>query len=152
MGRLMNGVVLVAAGSFALAGGALAATPAGAATGVHARLVHSTNAFSPSYPTSKIKGQGSTAKYKPSALTVAEDTSGQNCGEASPPASFAIKNTGTKAAFITLEGTPFGKLPPGQTGTICAYGGGPGATATFGLSNKKGTVSYAATLTITTSD
>ena len=152
MGRLMNGVALVAAGGFALAGGALAAAPAGAATGVHARVVQSTHGFSPTYPTSKIKGQGSTAKYKPSALTAAEDTSGGNCGETSPPPSFAIKNTGTKAAFITFEGSPIGKLPSGQTGTICVYGGGPGATGTFGLSNKKDTVNYAATLTITTSD
>ena len=152
MGRLINRVVLVAAGSIALAGGAVAAVPAGAATGVHARLVQSSHGFPPSYPTSKIKGQGSTAKYKPTALTAAEDTSGGNCTESTPPVSFAIKNTGTKAAYVTFGGTLAGKLPAGDTGTVCVYGGSAGDQLIVGLSNKTGTVNYAATLTVTTSD
>ncbi len=155
MGRLINRVALVAAGGgIALAGGAVAAGPAGAATtgGVHATVVHSSQGFLPTFPTSKIKGQGSTAFYKPSALTVAEDTSGGACLETSPPVSFVIKNTGTKAAHVTVSGSPFFKLPAGQAEDICVSGGVAGDQATFGLTNGKGTVTYTATLTITASD
>jgi hypothetical protein len=154
MGRLINRVALVAAGSIALAGGAIAAAPAGAASGggVHARVVHASHGFPPAYPTSKIKGQGSTAKFKPNALTVAEDLSGGNCAETGAPVSFALKNTGTAAAYVTFNGGPLGKLPAGQTGTVCLYGGAEGDQATVGLTNKKGTVTYAATLTLTASD
>ncbi len=115
-------------------------------------VVHATHGFPPSYPTSKIKGQGSTAKFKPSALTVAEDTSGGNCAETGAPVSFVLKNTGTASAFVTFNGGPLGKLPAGQTGTVCLYGGAAGDQATVGLSNKKGTVTYNATLTLTASD
>jgi hypothetical protein len=155
MGRLIDRVALVAAGGgIALAGGAVAAGPAGAATagGVHATVVHSSQRFSPIFPTSKIKGQGSTAFYKPSVLTVAEDRTGGACTEASPPVSFVIQNTGTKAAHVTVSGSPFFKLPAGQTEDICVSGGVAGDQATFGLSNAKNTVTYAATLTITASD
>jgi hypothetical protein len=155
MGRLINRVALVVAGGgIALAGGAVAAGPAGAATagGVHATVVHSSQGFLPTVPTSKIEGQGSTAFFKPPALTVAEDTSGGNCAEPSPPVSFAVKNTGTKAAHVTFEGSPAFKLPAGAKEFVCLYGGGAGASGTFGLTNGKDTVTYAATLTITTSD
>jgi hypothetical protein len=152
MGRLISRVALVAAGSIALGGGVVAAVPAGAATGIHARVVHASHGFPASYPTSKIKGQGSTAKFKPNALTVAEDTSGGNCAETNAPVSFALKNTGTAAAYVTFNGSPVGKLPAGDTGTLCLYGGSAGAQATVGLSNKKDTVQYNGTLLITASD
>jgi hypothetical protein len=154
MGRLINRVALVAAGGIALAGGAVAAVPAGAATagGVHVGVVHSSQGFSPTSPTSRIKGQGSTAIYKPQALTGAEDSSGGACAESNPPVSFAIKNTGMKAAYVTISGSPFFKLPAGRTEDICVSGGVAGDQATLGLSNKENTVTYPATLTITTSD
>ena len=154
MGRLMNRVALVAAGSIALAGGVVTAVPAGAASagGVHVRVVHSSHSFPSAIPTSKIKGQGSTATYHPSALTVAEDTSGGGCTEASPPISFQVKNKGTKAAYVTISGSPFFKLPAGQTEDICVSGGVAGDQAVLGLSNKTNSVTYASTLTITTSD
>jgi hypothetical protein len=153
MGRLINRVALVAAGSIALAGGVVAAVPAGAASsGVHAAVVHASHGFPASYPTSKIKGQGSTAKFKPSALTVAEDTSGKNCAEKHAPVSFALANTGKAAAYVTFNGGALGKLPAGKTGTVCLYGGAQGDQATVGLTNKAGTTTYAATLTLTASD
>ncbi len=155
MGVLLNRVALVAAGSIALAGGAIASVPACAASpGLHAvaRAAASSHVVPATTPSSKIKGQGSTAKYKPTALTVAEDTSGGNCGESTPPVSFTIKNTGTKSAYVTFEGSPAFKLPKGQTEDICLYGGSAGDQATLGLSNKTNTVTYASTLTITASD
>jgi hypothetical protein len=155
MGVLLNRVALVAAGSIALAGGAIASVPAGAAApGVHAvaRAAASSHVVPATTPSSKIKGQGSTAKYKPTALTVAEDTSGGNCGESTPPVSFTIKNTGTKSAYVTFDGAPGFKLPKGETEDICLYGGTAGDQATLGLSNKADTVTYASTLTITASD
>jgi hypothetical protein len=154
MGRLMSRVALVAAGSVALAGGVVAAVPAGAATGggLHVRAVQSSQGFAGTTPTSKIVGQGSTAIFKPKALTVAEDTSGGGCAETNPPTSFKVKNTGLKSAFVTFEGSPAFKLPAGRTELICLAGGVAGDQATLGLSNKTNTVTYPATLTITTSD
>ncbi len=155
MGVLLNRVALVAAGSIALAGGAIASVPAGAAApGVHAvaRAAASSHVVPATTPSSKIKGEGSTAKYKPTALTVAEDTSGGACAESTPPVSFTIKNKGTATAYVTFEGSPAFKLPKGQTEDICLYGGSAGDQATLGLSNKTNTVTYASTLTITTSD
>ncbi len=155
MGVLLNRVALVAAGSIVLAGGAIAAVPAGAATpGVHAvvRAVASSHIVPATTPSSKIKGEGSTAKYKPTALTVAEDTSGGACAESTPPVSFTIKNKGTATAYVTFEGSPAFSLPASETEDICVYGGAAGEQATLGLSNKKDTVNYASTLTITLSD
>ena len=88
MRRLNSRVVLAAAGGLALAGAM--SVPAGAATSAHlvARGASGSLRFSPGIPTSKIKGEGQTAFYKPSALTVSEDTSGGNCGESNPPAAF----------------------------------------------------------------
>jgi hypothetical protein len=153
-------VGLVATGGFLLAGiavsGVVVAGPvvAGAETsgGVQARLVHTANSFVPAYPVSNIKGQGRTAKYKPDALSVTEDTSGGNCGESGPPTSFGIANTGTKTAHITLNGGLLGNIPAGQSGTVCLYGGAAGDSLTFGLGNKAGTVEFAAKLTVTTTD
>jgi hypothetical protein len=72
--------------------------------------------------------------------------------EATPPTSFTIKNKGTAAAFVTFNGTPAFKIPTGVTELICVSGGSAGDTAQLGLSNKKNTKTYAATLTITASD
>jgi hypothetical protein len=152
MRMLNNRAVLAAAGGVALA--AVMSLPAGAATSPHAVLhgASGSKGFSPAVPTSKIKGQGKTAVFKPAALTVAEDTSGGNCAETGAPVSFALKNTGTASAYVTFDGSPLGKLPKGTAGTVCLYGGAAGDQATVGLSNKTGTVTYKATLTITASD
>ncbi len=123
--------------------------PAGAATGTHVRVVSvSRDAGPQTVPKSKIHGQGSTATYNPTALTVAEDPSGMCTGFVS----FKIRNTGTKNAFITVNGTPFFKLPPASTLAVCASGGSAGDQYTVGLSNKANTVTYASKLTITLSD
>jgi hypothetical protein len=108
--------------------------------------------FLPGIPTSKIKGEGKTAVFRPSALTVGEDTSGSNCQESSPPTSFALKNKGTATAYVTFNGEPVGALPAGKTGTLCLYGGNAGSQATVGLSNQKGTKAFPGTLNVTTSD
>jgi hypothetical protein len=152
MRKLRSRAVLAAAGGIALAG--VMSLPAGAATSAHL-VAHGASAslrFPAGVPTSKIKGEGKTAVFKPTALTVAEDTSGGNCGESTPPASFELKNTGTATAFLTFDGSPLGSLPAGQAGTVCLFGGSAGAQATIGLSNKKDTKTYAGTLTITASD
>lgn len=154
MGRPVSRSALVAAGMLALTAATFAAVPAGAATSarVHVRAVDSRQAVPAAYPTSDIKGQGSTAIFKPSALTVSEDTSGGNCGESDPPISFVIKNTGTKSAYLTLGSFALGKIPAGAKDPVCIAGGGAGSTATFGLSNKANTVRYRATLKVTASD
>jgi hypothetical protein len=153
MRRLNSRVVLAAAGGLALAGAM--SLPAGAATSAHivAKEASGSQGFSPAVvPTSKIKGQGPTAFFKPSALTVSEDTSGGNCAESNAPVSFVLKNRGTATAYVTFNGSPFGTIPAGQYGTVCVYGGGAGAHAAFGLSNKRDTKTYTGTLTITTSN
>jgi hypothetical protein len=144
--------VLAAVGGIALAG--VMSLPAGAATSGHL-VAHGASAslrFPAGVPTSKIKGEGRTAIFKPNALTVAEDTSGGNCAESSPPVSFELKNTGTATAFLTFNGSPLGSLPAGQAGTVCLFGGTAGDQATIGLSNKKDTKTFPGTLTITASD
>lgn len=145
-------VAAATAGGLALAGAL--SLPAGAATSAHlvARGASGSLRFVPGIPTSKIKGEGQTAVYKPSALTVSEDTSGGNCGESTPPASFALKNTGTATAYVTFNGSPLGALPAGQVGTVCVFGGTAGGQATIGLSNKKDRTTFAGTLIITASD
>ena len=152
MRRLNCRVVLAAAGGLALAGAM--SVPAGAATSAHlvAGGASGSLRFSPGIPTSKIKGEGKTAFYKPSALTVSEDTSGGNCVESNPPVSFTIKNTGTATAFVTFQGSPAFSLLKGQTEDVCLYGGSAGDHATMGLSNKKDGVTFPGTLTITTSN
>ncbi len=152
MRKLNNRAVLAAAGGVALA--TVMSLPAGAATSPHFVVTGASGAhgFSPAIPTSKIKGQGKTAVFKPKALTISEDTSGGNCTESNPPTSFEIKNTGTATAFVTFGGSPFFSLPKSETELICVSGGSAGSTATLGLSNKKNTKTYPATLTITASD
>ncbi len=152
MRKLNNRMLLAAAGGLALAGAM--ALPAGAATSAHIvfRATSGSQGFSPSVPTSKIKGQGKTAVFKPSALTVGEDTSGGECGESTPPVSFELKNKGTATAYVTFDGNPVGALPAGRAGTVCLYGGSAGSQATVGLSNATDTKTYKGTLTITTSD
>ena len=130
---------------------ATAIVPASASTGVHARAIAVHGALvHPDQPNSNIVGQGSTAKYNPKTLTIAEDTSGANCTTGF--ISLTITNTGTKKAFVTIDKAPFFTAPPGTMWDICFYGGGAGATAKIGLSNKTGTIFYKGHLKITTSD
>lgn len=152
MKTLDSRAALAAAAGLALAG--VMSLPAGAATGGHvvARAATGSQAFSTAIPSSKIKGEGKTAVFKPSALTVSEDTSGGNCGETNPPTSLTIKNTGTATAFVTFDGSPEFSLPKGEVESICLYGGSKGATATLGLTNKKDTKSYSGELALTASD
>ncbi len=152
MRKLNNRAVLAAAGGVALA--TVMSLPAGAATSPHATVAGASGSlrFSPTVPTSKIKGQGKTAVFKPKALTVSEDTSGGNCSETNPPTSFELKNTGMSTAFLTFDGGALGSIPAGQAVTVCLFGGTTGSQATIGLSNKKDTKTYAGTLTITASD
>jgi hypothetical protein len=151
MRKLNSRAVLAAAGGLALAGAM--SLPAGAATSAHlvTRGASGSLRFSPGIPTSKIKGQGATAVYKPSALTVSEDTSGGNCGESTPPLSFEIKNTGTAKAYVTNNGVPLETIPAHKSWTVCVYGGTAGDQVRLGLSTKNDT-NYAAVLIITTSD
>jgi hypothetical protein len=150
--KLNNRLVLAAAGGVALAGAI--SLPAGAAPSAHivARAASGSQAFAPAIPTSKIKGQGSTAVFKPSTLTVTEDTSGGACSETNPPTSFMVKNTGTATAFVTFGGAPAFALPKATTEIICLSGGAAGSKAQLGLANKKDTKTYAGKLKITTSD
>jgi hypothetical protein len=101
-------------------------------------------------PKSKIVGQGATAKYKPTAFTMAEDTSGNDCSPFLDEAELA--NKGTQNAYITIDGSPFTTLAAHSKTFICAYGYGGGTQFTLNLTNKKGTKVYSSTLTITTSD
>ncbi len=135
--------------------------PAGASTGVHAHVVIARDAgplVNPlSLPKSKIKGKGSSATYSPTALSAAEDTSGGDCSETPFPSDMKIKNSGTATAYITIYSggsTPaaFYTLPAGQSVGVCFYNAYAGYQWTFGLSNKKGTKNYAATLTVTLTD
>jgi hypothetical protein len=105
--------------------------------------------FSPSVPVTKIKGEGKTAVFKPSSLTVSEDTSGGDCADYN---SFVIKNTGTSAAYLTFEGGSVGSIPARQSVGVCLYGNGAGAQLTLNLSNKKNTKTYSGEVTVTTSD
>ena len=152
MGRLQNRAALAALGGFALAGAM--SIPAGAATGVHvvAGTAAGSQVFSSAVPTTKIKGEGSTATFKPSALTVGEDTSGGDCDETPLPTSFVIKNTGTATAYLDLGGAKPVPLPKAENLDVCVSGGTAGSTATLTMSNKKGTKVYAAKLKITASD
>ena len=128
--------------------------PAGAATSAQivVRGASGSQVFSPTVPTSKIKGEGRTAFFKPSALTAPEDTSGGNCSGTNPPTSFAVKNTGTATAYLTVEGGAFAALLAGRTIDVCMFGSSAGATLTLGLTNKRNTKTFAAILTVTASD
>jgi hypothetical protein len=119
--------------------------PSGASTGIHFRVAEST-AGPLTVPKSKIVGEGSTAVFNPSALTVAEDTS----GDCSPfVKDMSIANKGTQTAYVTYGGAPLGSIPAGHSSPVCWSGGSAGDTVTLGLSNKKNTKTYSATLTIT---
>ncbi len=120
--------------------------PSGASTGIHFRMA-ATTAGPLTVPKSKIIGEGSTAVFNPTAITVAEDTSGNNC---SPfVKDMSIANKGTQTAYVTYGGSPLGSIPAGHSGPICWSGGSAGDTVTLGLSNKKNTKTYSSTLTIT---
>jgi hypothetical protein len=118
---------------------------------VVARAASGSLGFPASVPVTKIKGEGKTAIFKPSSLTVSEDTTG-NCEESIPPSSFVIKNTGTATAYVTVEGSPVSSIPKGQTAPVCVAGGTAGLQVTLNLSNKKNTKTYSGELTVTTSD
>ena len=101
-------------------------------------------------PKAKIVGEGKTAVFKPTALTVAEDTSGNDCLPIVAEAK--ITNKGTATAYVTFEGSPIFLVPSKQSEFVCSYGYGAGAKLVLGLSNKKDTKTYSSTLTLTTSD
>lgn len=144
MRKFMNRLAIVSL--IALPISAFMALPSGASTGIHFRLV-ATTAGPLSAPKSKIIGSGSTAVFNPTALTVAEDTSGNNCAPFIKEMS--IVNKGTQTAYVTNGGSPWFALPAGHAQSLCWYGGSAGETATLGLSNKKDTKTYSTTLTLT---
>ena len=117
-----------------------------------ARAASGSQEFSPSAPVTKIKGEGKTAVFKPSSLTVSEDTTGGDCEESSLYVSFVIKNTGTSTAYLAFEGSSVGSIPARQSVPVCITGEGAGAQLTLNLSNKKNTKTYSGEVTATTSD
>jgi len=126
------------------------AVPAGAATRVATvRVVSIRPAVSPQtkVPKSKIVGNTSAAVYKPAALSAAEDTSGGNCSDTF--VSFEIINTGTATEYVTIDGSTFFTLTAGSEASLCTEGGAAGDQQTYGLSNKKDTKNYKATLLVT---
>ncbi len=154
MRKFLNRLAIVSLIGLPIAG-AVATVPASASTGIHVRFVVTTAARPLAHPLavpkSKIEGQGKTATFHPTALTVAEDTSGNDC-VGDNFTSFKLKNTGTATAWVTFNGELLGGLPKGETGGICVYNGAAGDQATVGLTNKADTKTYASTLTITLSD
>jgi ABC-type phosphate transport system substrate-binding protein len=147
--KLVNRLAVVSLIGLPVLAGATRAAPAGASTAAHVRIVGASPASS--VPKSKIIGQGSTAAYNPTALTVAEDTSGNPCN-GDNFVSFKIKNKGTGTAYLTSGGSPVATLPAGNAVNVCASGFTQGDQTTLRLSNKKGTKTYASTLTLTFSD
>jgi hypothetical protein len=142
--RIMNRLVIVSV--IALPISAAMTLPSGASTGIHFRMV-ATAAGPLAVPKSKIIGSGSAAVFNPTALTVAEDTSGNNCMPFVKDMSIA--NKGTQTAYITYGGAPLGSIPAGHSSPVCWSGGMAGDTVTLGLSNKKDSKTYSSTLTIT---
>ncbi len=134
---------------------ATAAPASGKVSGSPARIVagaaFGSQAFSPSVPVTKIKGEGKTAVFKPSSFTVSEDTTG-DCEESPMFASFIIKNTGTSTAYLTFEGGSVGSISKGQSTPVCITGQTAGTQLTLNLSNKKNTKTYSGEVTVTTSD
>jgi len=128
------------------------AVPAGASTSTH--NVQFVVAKASTHPdkvlNSKIVGNGKVAVYKPDTLTVPEDTTGGNCR--SGFVSFVMINQGTTNAYVTVFSHPSFTLAAGEKYDICFTGGSADGQFTFGLSNKKNTKEYKATLVITYSD
>lgn len=152
MRKLVKQVAVVALMGLPVIAGT--ATAAGASTKPHVKLSASGGSAKVVYtfagPKSKIVGEGKTAVYKPDALSVAEDTSGNMCSPFIEEAEF--KNTGTATAYLTIDGSYAATLSAGAHTFICSYGGTAGDQLTIGLSNKTGTKLYAGTLLITFSD
>ena len=140
----MNHLVIVSFIAIPISAGMT--VPSGASTGIHLRVV-TTTAGPMLAPKSKIIGAGSTAVFNPTALTVAEDTSGNEC--APFVKEMSIVNKGTQTAYVTFGGSVLFSIPAGHGQSVCWYGGTAGSTATLGLSNKKDTKTYSATLTLT---
>jgi hypothetical protein len=141
-----RGAILAAAAIAVPAFIGFSALPAGATTrAANVRVV--AVPFNSSTAKAKIVGEGKTAVYNPTALTVPEDTTGGDCNDGFT--SFKMKNTGTATAYITVNNTPFFPLAAGGTAGLCIDGGQPGDQETFGLANKKGTKFFSASLLIT---
>jgi len=128
------------------------ATPAGASTGFQIRVGHlrSLTVGPASKPNVNIVGQKKSATFSPDTVTVAVDTSGNDCNDSF--VSLTMTNTGTKSAYVTLGGVHYLTLPSGDEAPLCAYGYAAGDKSTFGLTNKKKTKTFAATLTVTFSN
>jgi hypothetical protein len=124
------------------------ASPSGAATAVHA--VVATEAPAAHIPNVNITGNGAKAKFSKTAVTVREDTSGNDCSTGF--VSLTFTNKGKKTQYVTFEGAPAFALATATTENECIYGGAKGDSGVFGLSNKKNTEAYASTLTVTVSD
>jgi hypothetical protein len=125
------------------------ASPSGAATAVHA-VVATKEVPAAHIPNVNITGGGANAKFSKTALTVKEDTSGNDCSTGF--VSFTFTNKGKKTQYVTFGGDPAFALATASTEDECIYGGSKGDMGVFGLSNKKDTKAYASTLTITVSD
>jgi hypothetical protein len=130
---------------------AAAAVPAGASPGgLHVRVTEVYGPQPTTAPNSNIVGNGKKAVYDPSAQKAKEDTSGNDCSTGF--VSNTITNTGTKDAYVSLNGSTFFTATPGSEWDMCTYGGTKGVQNVFGLTNAGGTKTYAATLTITFKD
>lgn len=135
---------------------AAAAPASGRASALPTRIIVRTASgsqdFSPSVPVTKVKGEGRTGVFKPSSLTVSEDTTGGACEESPMFASFLIKNTGTSKAYLTFDGDAVGSVPARHSVPVCITGQTAGTQLTLNLSNKKDTKTYSGEITVTTSD
>ena len=128
---------------------AAATVPAGAATAVHYKIVRlHADATPAKTPNTDIVGNGKKAVYKPTSLKVKEDTSGNNCSTGF--VSFTISNTGTKTAYLAIDGSAINYgIPAATVVNVCSYGGAAGDQETFGLANAAGTKVFASTVLIT---
>jgi hypothetical protein len=106
-------------------------------------------------PNSNILGKGKKSHYILKKLTVAEDTSGNNCSTGF--VSFTITNQGTATQYLTFETSPgvfsaFGPLAGKAVSPVCVADGTAGEKLVFGLSNSADTENYKSKLKVTLSD
>lgn len=138
MVSIKNQLIRVAAiGAVGVAAGAGFVAPASAAQAASARAGLAQVAVA-ALPNVNI--QGSPPKWNPTTLTVAPKTYGKKCTAAKEV--YTITNKTKKSAVITYKKggkgkkLPFGTLPAGETGGICAEGSA-GATFTLYIKGSK---------------
>jgi hypothetical protein len=96
-------------------------------------------------PNINIVGNGKLAVYSKRSLKVLEDdTNGCKTGFVS----FTLTNTGTKTAFVTINGAPNQPIAAGVLSDYCESGAFPGYKLIFGLANKTNTVAYNAKMRV----